>query len=166
MKSETTQPSGDRHPVRHASIATDFVTMSVCDQIFGIPVLEIQDILDTQRITYVPLAPVEIVGSLNLRGRVVTAMDIRLRLGLPARPAEHSSMSVVVQYEGELYSLIVDHVGEVMSLPAASYENNLSMLPPHWKEVMKGIFRLDERLLLVLDVGQLLRIGPKQNFTN
>jgi purine-binding chemotaxis protein CheW len=158
----TTKASATQTEI-HTSGASDFVTMTVCDQLCGIPVLEVQDILATQRITYVPLAPAEIVGSLNLRGRIVTAIDLRLRLNLPPRTSESPSMSVVVPYDGELYSLIVDHVGEVMSLPETAYEKNPAMLPAHWKEVMKGIFRLEDRLLVALDVTRLLHIKPKNN---
>jgi purine-binding chemotaxis protein CheW len=94
----------------------DFVTMMISDQLFGIPVLQVQDVLGNQRITRIPLAPPEVAGSLNLRGRIVTAIDVRLRLGLPARPKDKPGMSIVVDLRGELYSLMVDGVGEVLSL--------------------------------------------------
>lgn len=103
--------------------AREFVTMIIEGQIFGIPVLQVQDVLGQQKITRVPLAPREVAGSLNLRGRIVTAIDVRTRLGLGAREEKQKSMSVVVDHNGEFYSLIVDQVGEVMSLPASDYEN-------------------------------------------
>src|SRR5688572_3433820 len=96
----------------------EFVSMTVAGQLFGIPVLTVQDVLGEQRITRVPLALPEVAGTLNLRGRIVTAIDMRRRLGLEARPPEITGMNVVVDRAGELYSLIVDSVGEVLSLDA------------------------------------------------
>ncbi|MBV8537197.1 MAG: chemotaxis protein CheW [Alphaproteobacteria bacterium] len=136
----------------------EYVTMTVADQLFGIPVLTVQDVLGPQRITRIPLSPPEIAGALNLRGRIVTAIDVRRRLSLPARSADTSSMSVVVDYKGELYSLIVDAVGEVMSLPADSYERNPATLDPRWREVSGGIYRLKGKLLVVLEVARLLEM--------
>jgi purine-binding chemotaxis protein CheW len=134
----------------------DFVTMTIADQLFGIPVLQVRDVLGPQRITRVPLAPPEVGGSLNLRGRIVTAIDVRCRLSLPQRPAEMREMSVVVDHGGELYSLIVDSVGEVLSLPGSAFEPNPATLDPQWRDVATGIYRLDGALLVVLDVSRLL----------
>lgn len=136
----------------------DFVTMTIADQLFGIPVLTVQDVLGSQRITRIPLAPPEVAGALNLRGRIVTAMDVRRRLDLPAREAGKSGMSVVVDHNGELYSLIVDSVGEVLSLPNDAFERNPATLDPKWREVSAGIYRLDGKLLVVLEVSRLLDI--------
>jgi len=136
----------------------EYVTMTVADQVFGIPVLTVQDVLGPQRITRIPLSPPEIAGALNLRGRIVTAIDVRRRLALPARSADTSSMSVVVDHKGELYSLIVDAVGEVMSLPVDSYERNPATLDPRWREVSGGIYRLKGKLLVVLEVARLLEM--------
>jgi purine-binding chemotaxis protein CheW len=135
----------------------DFVSFSVTGQLFGIPVLKVQDVLGSQRITRIPLAPREVAGSLNLRGRIVTAIDLRLRLGLDPRENGQTSMSIVVEHHGELYSLIVDSVGEVLSLDAASYERNPPTLDPRWRDFSDGIYRLDGSLLVVLDVSQLLQ---------
>lgn len=135
-----------------------FVTMVVANQIFGIPVLKVQDVLGPQRIAHVPLAPPEILGSLNLRGRIVTAVDARTRLGVKPLDNKTQSMSVVVEHEGELYSIVVDKVGEVMSLPAADFERNPSTLDPRWQEVSDGIYRLQGNLLVVLDVARFLRL--------
>lgn len=136
----------------------DFVTMTIADQLFGIPVLTVQDVLGSQRITRIPLAPPEVAGALNLRGRIVTAMDVRRRLDLPSREAGKSGMSVVVDHNGELYSLIVDSVGEVLSLPNEAFERNPATLDPKWREVSAGIYRLDGKLLVVLEVSRLLDI--------
>ncbi|GIK97702.1 MAG: chemotaxis protein CheW [Alphaproteobacteria bacterium] len=137
----------------------DFVTMTIAGQLFGIPVLTVQDILGPQKITRIPLAPPEVAGSLNLRGRIVTAVDVRLRLGLAARAEGEPAMSVVVDHRGESYSLLVDSVGEVLSLDASDYERNPPTLDARWRDFSDGIYRLNGQLLVVLDVEQLLQIG-------
>lgn len=138
----------------------DYVTMTIADQLFGIPVLQVQDVLGHQRITRIPLAPPEVAGSLNLRGRIVTAIDVRLRLNLAPRQKGKSGMSIVVDLRGELYSLMVDSVGEVLSLMSEDFERNPATLDPRWREVSTGIYRLNGQLMVVLDVPRLL------NFTN
>lgn len=135
----------------------DYITVYLGDQIFGIPVLQIQDILRTQCITQVPLSPPEIAGSLNLRGRIVTAIDLRRRLGMESNFRQKKKfMNVVIEYQGELYSLLVDKVGEVLNLPDSQYENNPSTLEEDWRDVSCGIYRLKDDLLVILDVDALL----------
>ena len=133
----------------------DFVTFIIAEQLFGIPVLKVQDVLSAHNITRIPLAPPEIAGSLNLRGRIVTAMDVRLRLGLPPRESS-VSMSIVAEQEGELYSLMVDSVGEVLALKSSDWERNPPTLDPKFRDYSLGIYRLDKKLLVVLDVNRLL----------
>ena len=152
-------PSSKRgsHELATTENHEDFVTMFIEGQLFGIPVLVVQDVLGPQKITRIPLAPPEVAGSLNLRGRIVTAIDVRMRLQLPRKKAElGEGMSVVVDMRGELYSLRVDQVGEVLSLPAAKFERNPPTMDPLWREFSTGIYRLDEKLLVVLDVPRLL----------
>ena len=139
----------------------DYVTMSIGGQLFGIPVLKVQDVLGPQTITRVPLAPVEVAGSLNLRGRIVTAVDVRLRLGLPKRDSGKQAMSVVVEHEGELYSLLVDSVGEVLRLESRDYQRNPPTLNPRLREFSDGIYRLNDSLLVVLSVSSLLNFGNR-----
>lgn len=134
----------------------EFVTVVIGGQLFGIPVLAVQDVLGPQKITRVPLAPPEIAGALNLRGRIVTAVDVRRRLNLPPRPAEDEGMSVVVEHKGEAYSLLIDSVGEVLSVPLAAFERNPATLNSRWREVSGGVFRLEGKLLVVLEVERLL----------
>ena len=136
-----------------------FVTLTVGDQLCGVPVLAVRDILGEHTITRIPLAPAEIAGSLNLRGRIVTAIDLRRRLRLPPAPADQQPMSVVAEQGGELYALLVDQVSEVMSLKASTFERNPPTLPPAWAQFSSGIYRLEGRLLVVLDVGKLLAMN-------
>jgi purine-binding chemotaxis protein CheW len=150
MTTATIQP-----PVRPQSenTAADaekiFVTLTVADQLCGIPVLSVRDILAEQTITRIPLAPPEVAGSLNLRGRIVTAIDLRRRLHLAPAPKDMERMSVVAEQGGELYALLVDQVSEVMTLP------------PSWAAYSAGIYRLRDRLMVVLDVARLLALSPE-----
>lgn len=141
----------------------DYVTMTIADQLFGIPVLTVQDVLGPQNIARVPLAPKEVAGSLNLRGRIVTAIDVRPRLGLPRRDGEKAAMSVVVEHEGELYSLLVDSVGEVLSLNSRDYQRNPPTLDPRLRDFSDGIYRLNGSLLVVLSVASLLDFGNRSD---
>ncbi len=135
----------------------DFLTIMIAEQRFGIPVLQIEDVLGEQSVTNIPLAPPEVAGSLNLRGRVVTAIDVRRRLGMdPCKDGEATGMSVVVEHDNELYSLIIDRVGDVLTLKEDMFENNPPTLDSVWREISGGIFRLEEELLVVLDVPKLL----------
>ncbi len=137
----------------------EFVTMTIAGQLFGIPVLTVQDVLGPQKITRIPLASREVAGALNLRGRIVTAIDMRLRLGLDPRPDDDPGMSVVVEHDGELYSLVIDSVGEVLSVPIADYERNPPTLDQRWREVSGGVYRLEDKLLIELEVDKLLDFG-------
>ena len=139
----------------------EFVTVYIDGQLFGFPVLQVQDVLAPQRITPVPLAPPEVAGSLNLRGRIVTAIDIRKRLGMAAVESKGPRMSVVVELSGELYSLLVDSVGEVLSVDSGTFECNPATLDPRWRDVSTGIHRLKDTLLIILDVSRLLNLLPR-----
>lgn len=154
--SNQTETTKSRNANGPADETEEFVTFTIAGQLFGIPVLQVQDVLSSYQITPIPLAPPEIVGSLNLRGRVVTAIDVRLRLGLAARPKEAESMSIVAENQGELYSLMVDSVGEVLALSQSEYERNLPTLDAKFRAFSDGIYRLDKQLLVVLDVNRLL----------
>lgn len=134
----------------------DYVTMTVAGQTFGIPVLNVRDVLSPQVITRIPLAAAEIAGSLNLRGRIVTAINMRTRLGLPADGFVERAMAVVVEHDDEPFSLLVDEVGEVLSLPMRRRESVPATLDARWRDVSHGIYRLEDRLLLVLSVTSVL----------
>ena len=141
----------------------DFLTVSIAGQRFGIPVLQVQDVLREQKVTRIPLAPPEVAGSLNLRGRIVTAIDVRKRLGLPGRDDQKQNMSVVVEYEEELFSLIIDSVGDVLSFKGKDFDKNPGTLDPLWRDVSTGIYQLENELLVVMDVSSLLENIGQQN---
>ena len=140
---------GDRSTVR------EFVTTTIAGQLFGIPVLQVQDVLGPQRIAQIPLAPAWVAGALNLRGRIVTAIDVRRRLGLGKSERHGTEMSIVTEHDGELYSLIVDEVGEVVACRADDIGPNPPTLDPLWREISIGIVQLDASLLVILDVRKL-----------
>jgi len=140
----------------------DFVTFRLSGQLCGIPVLSVHDVLSEQAITAVPLAPPAVAGVLNLRGRIVTAIDLRKRLGLDDQKENSENMSIVVEYEEEPYSLLIDCVGDVMSFPEESFERNPVTLDACWQEVSGGIFRLEGELLVILDVEKLLNFDKNQ----
>ena len=138
-----------------------FVMLTVAGQTCGVPVASVRDILGAQVITRVPLAPPEIAGSLNLRGRIVTAVDLRRRLRLPPPDEGQMLMSVVAEHGGDLYALLVDQVSEVMSLKSEAFEQNPPTLEPAWAAFSAGIYRLEDRLLVVLDVSKLLTLSDE-----
>lgn len=136
--------------------ANDFLTIYIAGQLFGIPVLQVQDVLGDLEVSKIPLAPPEVDGSLNLRGRIVTSINVRRCLGLEPRDESKSVMSVVVEHENELYSLTIDQVGDVLGLKEEDYEKNPVTLDAKWRGVSLGIYRLEQELLIVLDVPKLI----------
>jgi purine-binding chemotaxis protein CheW len=135
-----------------------YVTMRIDQQLFGIPVKNVRDVLRHQKITNIPLSATEVSGSLNLRGRIVTVINLRRRLRLKERENDDKSMFVVVEHKGELYSLVVDSVGEVMTVPGNAIEKSPANLGGAWKEVTTGIFKLSGELLVIIDVQSMLAI--------
>ena len=103
---------------------TEYVTVMIGGQLFGLPISRVQDVFMPDRVTRVPLSAPEIAGVLNLRGRIVTAIDMRRRLGLPPRTDDKPSMAVGIELKGESYGLLIDTVGEVMKLGDATRESN------------------------------------------
>lgn len=135
-----------------------FVTFVIEKQRFGVPVLRVQDILSPDLISPVPLAPPSVHGLINLRGRIVTVIDVRTRLGLP-RLDGGKSMGVTVEHRGELFTLLVDRVGDVAKLASDRLEQKPSTLEPAWRDVAAGVWRLDDGLMVVLDVDRLLDLN-------
>lgn len=139
-----------------AADAKEFVTVKLAGQCMGIPVLSVHDVLNAQSITRIPKAPPSVVGVLNLRGRIVTAVDLRIHLGFEEREEGASTMSVVVEHNGDPFSLLIDSVGEVLALPDSQYEKTPVTLDERLRAVSGGIYRLEEGIMVVLDVSRLL----------
>jgi purine-binding chemotaxis protein CheW len=137
----------------------EYVTASIGEQLFGLPISRVQDVFIPDRLTRVPLAPPDIAGLLNLRGRIVTAIDMRCRLGLSAPAGGELRLAVGIERKGESYGLLIDAVGEVLKLPAAGREDNPVNLDPRLALVSAGVHRLEGKLLVVLDVDRVLEVG-------
>ncbi|MGD0193021.1 MAG: chemotaxis protein CheW [Rhizomicrobium sp.] len=144
-------------------VQSAFVTFMVADHYFGVPVKRVQDILTPDTIARVPLGPAEVRGLINLRGRIVTVIDMRTRMALGASSTlgEKPCKCVTVENETEFYTLLVDSVGDVVSLNEDEREPNPATLDPSWSEMADGVFRVGSRLLIVLDVERLLMIRGK-----
>jgi purine-binding chemotaxis protein CheW len=162
----------------------EYVTAVIGGQLFGLPIERVQDVFMPERLTRVPLAATEIAGLLNLRGRIVTVVDMRRRLDFDAverngssKPkldaqgptadgtsapvvARRPALAVGIEHKGESYGLLIDQIGEVLKLPAASRESNPVNLDLRLARVSAGVHRLDGRLLVVLDVDRVLDVGP------
>lgn len=142
-----------------ASVEIEFVTAWIAGQLFGVPITRVHDVFEAERITHVPLAPAEISGVLNLRGRVVTALDMRKRLGLPPREDIKKQMAIGIDHEGEAYGLLVDSMGEVLKLASEAIDTVPINLQQDWAAISAGIYRLEDRLMIVLDVDRILDFG-------
>jgi purine-binding chemotaxis protein CheW len=140
-----------------SSTDASFVTFNVGDHHFGVPVMRVQDILTPDAIASVPRGPAEVRGLINLRGRIVTVIDMRTRLALGGE-ASGPGKCVTVESDGEFYTLLVDGVGEVVSLAEAGREPNPATLDAHWRDIAVGVFRTGDKLLVALDIDEILNI--------
>jgi purine-binding chemotaxis protein CheW len=127
----------------------EYVTAVIGGQLFGLPISRVQDVFMPERLTRVPLSSAEIAGVLNLRGRIVTVVNMRARLGLPKNDDGKPPMAVGVDLRGESYGLLIDQIGEVLKL-----------LDPRMAKLAGGVHRLDGQLMVVLDVDRVLEIVP------
>ena len=138
---------------------TEYVTVMIGGQLFGLPISRVQDVFMPERLTRVPLARPEIAGVLNLRGRIVTAIDMRCRLGLPKVEEKRPPMAVGIECKGESYGLLIDSVGEVLKLDDNAREPNPVNLDSRLAQISAGVHRLDGQLLVILDVERVLDMG-------
>lgn len=139
----------------------EYVTATIGDQLFGLPISRVLDVFAVERMTRVPLAPPEIAGVLNLRGRVITAIDMRRRLSIVSERPEGKIMAIGIEHKGEHFGLMVDAIGEVLKLPAAGREPNPMNLDRAWAAVSDGVQKLEDRLLVILNVDRILDLQPK-----
>ena len=141
-----------------ADLLTEYVTVTIGGHMFGLPIFRVQDVFVPVGLTRVPLAPPEVAGILNLRGRVVTAIDMRSRLDFGEREPGTPVMAIGIELKGESYGLLVDAVGEVMQLHNSACEAKPTNLDPRLSRVAAGIYRLEGQLMVVLDVDRVLDI--------
>ena len=156
MSTDTLAPIAERTGTDSQS----FVTFKVAGQLFGVPVIRVQDILMPDVVAPVPGGPKEVRGLINLRGRIVTVVDMRARLGLPKNDDGKPAMAVGVDLRGESYGLLIDQIGEVLRLAEDSREENPVNLDPRMAKLAGGVHRLDGQLMVVLDVDRVLEIVP------
>ena len=149
MLTETTARISER-----TAASAQFSTFFVAGLFFGVDVLRVQEVLRFQHMTSVPQAPDVIEGLINLRGQIVAAIDMRRRLALPARAGEQTPMNMVVRTDDGAVSLLVDEIGDVLDVNEATYERTPENLDPAARELIRGVYKLKDRLLLVLDVDR------------
>ena len=146
-KSATVQTSGQ------------FSTFYVADLFFGVDVLHVQEVLRSQPMTPVPQAPDVIEGLINLRGQIVTAIDMRRRLQLPQLAGDQTPMNIVVSTSDGAVSLLVDEIGDVLDMDASNYERPPDNLDPAARELISGVYKMKDSLLLVLDTDKAVEVG-------
>ena len=135
-----------------------FTTFYVDHMLFGVEVMKVQEVLRSQANTRVPLAPEVVSGLINLRGQIVTSIDMRRRLKLPLRPPEAIPMNIVVRSGDEAVNLLVDEIGDVLQVEAARFERKLHNIDPAVRDLIIGVYKLDDRLLLVLDTNKTVAV--------
>lgn len=138
---------------------SQYCTFWVDGLFFGVAVAGVQEVLRYQQLTAVPSAPEAVQGLINLRGQIVTALDLRCRLGLPPRPADTLPMNVIVRSRGEVVSLLVDDIGDVITVDTSArgglrLEPVPATVPSRVQDVVVGVLALPEALLLVLDADR------------
>lgn len=139
-------------------MSEQYSTFQVGDLFFGVEVVKVQEVLRYQEMTRVPLAPDVVQGLINLRGQIVTALDMRSRLGLAQRPADMTPMNLVLRSDEGPVSLLVDEIGDVLEVETECYERVPETLPTEQRELIAGVCKLDGRLLLVLDTEKAMQL--------
>jgi purine-binding chemotaxis protein CheW len=139
-----------------------FSTFFVADMFFGVDVLQVQEVLRAQQMSPVPRAPDVIEGLINLRGQIVTAIDMRRRLELEPRSGDRAPMNIVVRTSDGAVSLLVDEIGDVLDMDASTFEQTPEGLDSAARELIRGVYKLKDRLLLVLDTEKAIEIGIGQ----
>ena len=140
--------------------ALSFVTATIADQLFGIPIGRAHDVFTVATVTPVPLAPPDVLGLMNLRGRVVTALDIRQRLGFPRSALAPGALAIGIESGGDAFGLVVDRIGEIVTVDGSGLDDNPVHLDTIWSDLSRGVYRLENELLVVLDVDAVLEAAP------
>lgn len=136
-----------------------FCTFFLKNQFFGVPVQAVQEVIRYQEMTRVPLVPQVIRGLINLRGQIVMAVDLRRRLGMEDRSESELPMNVVVRTDDGAVSFLVDEIGDVLEVEESCFESPPPTLKVETRELVRGVYKLQERLLLVLDTERTVSGG-------
>ena len=139
-----------------------FCTFFLNKQFFGVDVLQVQEVIRYQEMTQVPLAPSVVCGLINLRGQIVTAIDLRRRLQLPERPAAELPMNVIVRTDEGAVSMLVDEIGDVLEISADMFERPPENADGVTRELIRGVYKLPDRLLLILDTERAVNVSQCQ----
>lgn len=134
-----------------------FCTFYVDNYCFGINVQEVQEVFRYQEITSMPLAPEVITGMINLRGQIITAINLRLRLGMEPRPEDWVPMNVVVRTNDDVVSLLVDSISDVMEISEDLFEQPPDTVQGAMRELVIGVYKLEGRLLMILDTKKVVQ---------
>jgi purine-binding chemotaxis protein CheW len=139
-------------------VATQLCTFYLDNQMFGIDVQTVQEVIRYQQMTDIPLAPDAVCGLINLRGQIVTAIDLRKRLGLPNRPEGQLPMNVVVRSDDGAVSLLVDQIGDVQESDRENFESPPETLRGATRQLIRGAYKMKDRLLLILDTERVIDV--------
>ena len=142
---------------------TDYVTFTSAGQLFGLPIEQVQDVFTPANITRVPLAGREIAGVLNLRGRIVTVIDLASRLELDLSSRVPAKMAIGIERGSESFGILVERVEEVLSLSDGDREPTPINLDRTLDAIASGVFRLDEKILVALDADRMLDLSSSRS---
>lgn len=141
------------------TISSQLCTFFLDNQMFGIDVQTVQEVIRYQQMTDIPLAPDAVCGLINLRGQIVTAIDLRTRLGLPSRPEEQLPMNVVVRSDDGAVSLLVDQIGDVQESDLENFESPPETLRGTARQLIRGAYKMKDQLLLILDTERVIDVA-------
>jgi len=128
-----------------------FATFTLNSLFLGVDVLKVQEVIRYQAMTRVPTAPAMVEGLINLRGQIITAIDLRLRMELPPRAEDKLPMNVVIRTDDGALSLLVDEIGDVVEIADQSFERIPETVTGVVRDLVTGVYKLDGKLLLILD---------------
>lgn len=130
----------------------------IMDGQYAIPVLEVQEVVKPQKVTPVPLGPSYVDGLINLRGQIVTAINLRNLFGLPTSEDSEEYMNIIVRWEDSLYALVVDEIMDVMDIENSTFEETPDTIEEGLKKYIRGVFKMEENLLTLLSLERILDI--------
>lgn len=147
---------------KYAPFAAQYLTAYVNDHYLGIPIHTIQDVIGPHQLTAIPLARAAIAGVLNLRGRIVTVIDMHHRLDEPRTTALNQCMGIIIENRDELFSLLIDHVEDVVTIHDDELEKAPPTLNASWQAVCTGVHQRHGKIMIILDIERILDLEPSK----